>query len=340
MQEFKVNIFTSQENNFLTSFVDPLTKRKVRRCFSTKEDAQVFKKSTETMYKVGPKNKFSNLTIEELIIYFLIEKPKYNKFSKTHCHLIDFIDTFGKFYVENITHNSLKMWLDQIQAENNLKDITMRHIKGDVDSLFTFLEEKEIISESPLRRIYYDQIAPPLKARNLLSESDIKKLLNSIKLYSPGYLYPIIKMFAETGMKTSELVELRWDEINLDNGIVRLNTKLQCQDRTLKISSELVKILSMKKRVSEIVFQTYYKEPFTNFKLVRIINEFKAKKMYIGEWCPMDLRHSFAVIFLSNGGDILELQRILGHKSVYDTKRLYAEAVGKKITNDIINPFE
>jgi len=54
----------------------------------------------------------------------------------------------------------------------------------------------------------------------------------------------------------------------------------------------------------------------------------------------MDLRHSFAVNFLANGGDLKELQQILGHDNVYDTKRLYGEALEKRIINHVTNPFE
>lgn len=339
MQEFKVNIYTIKDNNYLTSFIHPLTKRKMRQSFSSITEAQAFKKMTETKFKINSIEKYSNLTIEELIIFLLQEKPK-GPFSKKNCHLIDFIETFGQFHIEDITTNSLKTWLDQIQAENNLKAVTMRGLKCEIDTLFTFLEEKEIISESPLSRVYYEIITPPLKARNLLSEIEIEKLLASLKAYSPGYLYPIIKMFAETGIKTSELVELNWDNMNLSEGIIHLNKRDKVQERTLKISNELSKILSMKKRVSNLVFQTYYKEPFTNSKLIRAINEFKLKGNYKGEWCPMDLRHSFAVNFLANGGDIKELQNILGHYNVFETKRLYGELTEKRITKNIVNPFE
>ena len=128
--------------------------------------------------------------------------------------------------------------------------------------------------------------------------------------------------------------------MNLNDGNVRFKGKIKTQERSLKISNELAKIISMKKRSSNFVFQTYYKENFTSFKLIRAINEFKLKGNYKGEWCPMDLRHSFAVNFLTNGGDIKELQKILGHNNVFDTKRLYDEAVEKRIIKNVTNPFE
>ena len=215
----------------------------------------------------------------------------------------------------------------------------MRGIKCQIDTLFNYLEEKEVTSESPLSGIYYDKSAPPIKSRNLLSEAEIEQLLSAIKAYSPGYLYPIIKLFAETGAKVTEVIELNWKEVNLQNGIVYFKAREKNQERKLKISDELIGILGKRKKRASLVFQTYYNEPFTRAKLTRAMMEFKTKKSYKGQWGPLDLRHSYAVNFLLKGGDMRELQRILGHNNVFDTKRLYGELATERVGNTITNPF-
>lgn len=53
----------------------------------------------------------------------------------------------------------------------------------------------------------------------------------------------------------------------------------------------------------------------------------------------MDLRHSFAVNFLLDGGDMHKLQYILGHYDVHETKRLYGDVLKKKLKKEI-NTFE
>ena len=93
--------------------------------------------------------------------------------------------------------------MDQIQMENRIKNISMRGLKCKIDTFFNFLVGKEIISQSPLTSIYYEVKDIPLKSRNLLSPDDIDALLKSLKDYSPGLLCPIIKMYAETGAKSS-----------------------------------------------------------------------------------------------------------------------------------------
>ncbi len=339
MNDFKVFINAGRDETFTTSYQHPLTKRKIRMNFLSRDDASSYKKKVERKFKRSSFSNYSELTIEELLIYFMQETPS-NPFSLRKTHLIDFIETFGDYNIYEITTKALRSWLDQIQAENRLKDISMRGLKCEVDTFFVFLKEKEIISESPLATIYYKVAVQPLKSRNLLSPDEIESLLESIRDYSPGYLYPIIKMFAETAAKSAEIIELSWEQLDLEKGLLTFERRNKSQARTIKISDEVVYMLRLKEDKQGRVFKTYYKESFTYEKLRKAINEFKKKNLYTGEWVPADLRHSFAVNFLADGGDMRELQRILGHWNVYDTKKLYGDAGRKQISKEIINPFQ
>ena len=285
------------------------------------------------------------MTVEELLIYFLKEVPK-SPFNKKKEHLIDFIDTFSNHNIYKITSQLLKDWLDQVQKEGHLKEITMRGIKCQVETFFNFLKEKEIISESPLSTIYYQKQTPSLNVRNLLLPHEVTEILKAIKVYSPGYLYPMLKVFTETACKNQELVDLAWEQVNLKKRFIVFPKKEKIQGRTLKISDELIDILNLKSKTDtqsskEKVFITYRKESLTCNKLRRAIVEFKEKgHHYKKNWVIADIRHSFAVNFLAQGGDIRELQRILGHGNVYDTKKLYGEAVTQRVPKDDISPFE
>lgn len=97
------------------------------------------------------------------------------------------------------------------------------------------------------------------------------------------------------------------------------------QPRVVPISEELAGLLSKKQRETGVVFKTFYREPFTRVKLTRSTNEFKAKGLYRRNWNLLDVRHSFRVNFLANGGSLRDLQSIMGHASIFDTKRLYGD---------------
>lgn len=313
-----------KDGTVLASYIHPLTKRKIRRTFATLIQANEYKAKIESDFDPRDLSKCHDMTLEELTILFLNERPK-STFFRMRLHLIDFIETFGSVRIRDLTSDMLRTWLDQVQQENKIEDTTMRSLKCTMDRLFDFLIEKEIISDSPLKEIYYQKTEVDAITRNHLPDQEIEKLLDAVKKYSPGYLHPIIKLFAETGAKVTEAIELKWTQVDCVKRIVRFVGTERSQGRVLPISEELATLLSKKSRETGYVFKTVYREPFTRTKLTRTINEFKVRGLYRRDWNLLDLRHSFGVNFLANGGSLRDLQVLMGHANIFDTKRLYGD---------------
>lgn len=141
-------------------------------------------------------------------------------------------------------------------------------------------------------------------------------------------------------MKPNEVVDLNWKQVDLEQRKVTFLKTESSQERVLEISIEPPLILEKRKKNVGPVFITYYREPFTRPKLARMVNEFKIRGTFKKKWTPMDLRHSFAVNYLMSGGDIRQLQYLLGHWNVHDTKKLYAEVLTKRAASTAQSPFE
>ena len=125
--------------------------------------------------------------------------------------------------------------------------------------------------------------------------------------------------------------DIIWDDIDLKEGTVILGARTNSNYRRLKLSPELLKILSKENRKSKRVFMTYFNQPFTPQRLTYALKEFKQKMGYKREFSPIDLRDSFAVNFLKKGGHIKELQYILGHSNVFVTKKIYGKVATEEI---------
>lgn len=339
MQNFIVSIYPSPGGTFLTSYMHPISKKRYREYFKSKTEAETYKNQIEEKFKRGRIKNYQDLYVEDLVVLYMQEYPK-TPFSKMKRYTNDFAETFGQFKIEELNSGVLKTWLDQIQREGNLKLVTMKGIKSDMDVFFRFLIAKDVISESPLAPIYYQREVPEIGARNILSKNQINEILDSAKAFSPGYLYPILKMFEETAAKTGEIMDLTWLNLNFETKEVHFPGSVKSQSRILKISDELMAALEKRKKMTGYIFMTYYKEQFSKTKLARLINEFKIKTNSKDKWTLMDLRHSYAVNYLKSGGDMRKLQYILGHNNVFDTKRLYAEAANKESYPVEFNPFD
>lgn len=328
MQDFMVSIYPSTEGSFLASYIHPISRKRVREYFKNKAEAIGFKSMIEDKFKRNRVANYQDLLVEDLVVLFMQDRPK-TDFSKMKRYTNDFTETFGQFKIDALTSGVLKTWLDQIEKEGSLKKVTMRGIKSDIDVFFRYLIERDIISDSPLTPIYYQKEVPEISARNILSKSQINELLQSANAYSPGYFYPILKVFSETAAKLSEVIDLTWQQVDFETKQVSFPGTTKSQPRKIKISDELLSVLEKRRKSTGYAFLTYYKEPFTKTKLARLVNEFKIKTRCSLKWTLMDLRHSYAVSYLRSGGDIRKLQYILGHNNVFDTRRLYSEALLK-----------
>ncbi len=166
-----------------------------------------------------------------------------------------------------MTTTSLKAWRDQIQRENRLKDITIRGIKCSIDTFFKYQIKMEVISASPLTTIFYQKPAPDVNARNILSEREITDLLASAFAFSPGYLYPLIKFFTETAAKPSEVIDLTWQQVDLDGMQIHFPRTESSQERKLTLSEALTGILEKTKKKTGLVFMTYPKLATSPFEI-------------------------------------------------------------------------
>lgn len=339
MLNFTVSIYPTRDQRFLASFIHPLNKRRIREYFSSKDAATKFKLETENRFKKSKPESYQELNIDELLVLFMQDNPK-SDFRKSKIHMVDFIETFGKFKIYELNEEQIKMWFDQVQAENSLKDTSMRSVKCSIDVFFRYLANKEIISESPLANIYYKKETPAISARNILSPEEINEILKKSHAFSPGYLYPILKILAETAAKPSEIMDMTWKQIHLEEKEIIFTRTDKIQERRVKISNELSIYFEKNKKSNGLVFITYYKEPFTRNKLRRLIEEFKVKTNSKIKWTPMDFRHSYAVNFLLERKDIKRLQYLLGHNNVHDTKKLYGEVLTKKSKEQIFSSLE
>ena len=145
-----------------------------------------------------------------------------------------------------------------------------------------------------------------------LTKEEQASLLNSCKYSSNSSLIYVVKICLATGARWSEAENLKASQIKL-NRITFLDTK-SCKNRTLPINEILFnELLCIIKNEEEKLF-------------VSCISAFrkaieKSKIQLPNGQMTHVLRHSFASHFVTNGGNIVVLQKILGHSEVTTTMR-------------------
>ena len=206
------------------------------------------------------------------------------------------------------------------------KGVAPRSVNRKISTLrtyFKFLLREKIVYESPMLRV----IAPKSKKRLpvFIEESQIESLLNEVE-FDDGFIGHrdklIIEFFYVTGVRLSELVNIRISDISFNNKIVKVLGKRN-KERLIPLSSSIIKELQC--FIDQYKIDDYL---FTNpngirvyTKLVyRVVNKYIGKIGSINKKSPHILRHTFATHMLNHGADINAIKELLGHANLSATQ--------------------
>lgn len=223
--------------------------------------------------------------------------------------------------------------------EKPLSPQTIRGYHRAIRTFFSWLKREEIIDKDPSKRIRRPK-APQTVVQSFSAEQ-VKRLLSTTDRGRPlGYRdYCILLLLLDTGIRLSELSRLVLSDLHLEAGYIQVYGK-GSKERLVPIGKKVRKtIWHYRARFRpepawpeiEHVFLTYDGRPFRNQGIYAMIRRRGEQAGIKGVRCsPHTFRHTFAVNYLRNGGDVFSLQRILGHSSLVVT-RMYVHLADSDI---------
>lgn len=221
-------------------------------------------------------------------------------------------------------------------------------------AFFTYLEFDEIILVSPFRKINV-LIKEPKRLPQTMELKEIRKLLKYLykskenfknkNVYSYKALVRdivIIEILFSTGMRVSEVCNIKNKNISLQTGTIKIQGKGD-KERIIQICDNEVKKL-LKEYVDLFKVQIEKKQYFLVNRLENQISE-QSVRLMIKKYqklsgidkhiTPHMFRHSFATLLLEEGVDIRYIQHMLGHSSI-STTQIYTQ-VNMKQQKKILN---
>lgn len=196
---------------------------------------------------------------------------------------------------------ALKNKLVMVRAKSGVNMI-VRNIR----TMFTYAVENGHLPSNPAARI--KQFTPKKVAR-FLKREELCKLYLSV---STKKMRRAIYCMVYTGLRLGEFLNLTEDEIGYHEIEVRENADVAISedDEGNKTGGRFVPMSPSVRRILTRVVGQCKREAFHSAFRKAV------KRMNIGRIRPHDLRHTFASIYLQNGGTLRDLQIILGHKSL------------------------
>ena len=286
-------------------------------------------------------NKNNKDILEKYQIYLLTVKQKEEKTTVS-----SYIEDIYK-YLEYMENNKIKTALniEYQDITNYLKYLDNNNYETSsiirkIVSIKLF--HKYLSEEYKIKDVSSKIINPKLRRKlpNILTIEEVDNLLD-IKLNTP-FDYrnkAMLELMYSSGLRVSELVDLKLNNIDLDNGYVRCLGKGK-KERIIPIGEIAIEYLkkyineyrnSMKKGYyTENVFLNNHGKNITRQGFFLIIKNIAKEKNINKNITPHMLRHSFATHLLNNGANLRTIQEMLGHSSI-TTTQIYTN-----VSNDII----
>ena len=233
--------------------------------------------------------------------------------------------------------------------QRGLSGHTINTYMRSVRAFWSWLVEEDIIDINPFSRLRIPK--PPRKVIATFSQSQIESLLSVINSSAEGYRHMVIILtLLDTGLRVSELINLKMNNVWLEEGLIKVLGKGN-KERLVPIGKQIRKLLW--RYISQYrpepalpnldnLFLTQDGRPLTKNRVDSLMKRCGDKARLTGVRCsPHTLRHTFAVSYLRNGGDVFSLQKILGHSSLEMTRR-YCELadVDMKRAHAIASPVD
>lgn len=231
-----------------------------------------------------------------------------------------------------VTSKHLQQFLQYIN-ELGMSAHSQARILSGIKGFFKYLMFEEMIAADPTALIEGPKLGRRLP--DTLNYTEIEKLFNAIDQSRPegGRNRAMLEVLYSSGLRVSELVELRLNNVYADIGFLRVIGKGN-KERLVPIGRDALKYLRI--YIDEIRGRSPHKPPVKGFdsyvflnrngrKLTRemvfmIIKSLAAQINLNKSISPHTFRHSFATHLIEGGADLRAVQEMLGHESITTTE--------------------
>lgn len=194
---------------------------------------------------------------------------------------------------------------------------------------FKFLVQEKILEKNPATRI--DLPKSGLKLPDVLSVQEIDLLLNIPDAQKPAGIRnaAMIELMYAAGLRVSELVTVKIQDVNLDGCCVRVFGKGakermvpfgQPARRKIDFYVTTTRPLLLHPYASPFLFIARAGKPMTRQGFWKILKQYARAAGILKPITPHSLRHSFASHLLEGGADLRSVQIMLGHVDISTTQ--------------------
>ena len=224
--------------------------------------------------------------------------------------------------VEEISFQLIRSWVASL-LESGINARSVNRKISTLRTYFRFLLREGVLQDNPILRL-----TPPKSKKRLpvfIEEDQIEDLLNKVE-FEKGFVGErnklIIEMFYVTGIRLSELINIKIESIDFEHNLVKVLGKRN-KERLIPLSLNMVNGLKdfiKNYHLENFLFSNLDGKKLYAKLIYRVVKKYIGKISSVNKKSPHILRHTFATHMLNNGADINAIKELLGHANLSATQ--------------------
>lgn len=319
-----------------------------RKMVGTKKQAELVQRKIEAEIVAGEWDiresediRFSDL-VQEYLEYAMTSKAKSTCKTDKYRIAAHLMPYFGDILLKDITVQMVDRY-KALRIEEGAAAHTINNELANLSHILKMAIRWRYIDRNVVSDV--DKMKLAKKPPRFLSQTEIKKLIDAAE---GSHIQPIIVTAIHTGMRKSELLNLKWSDIDFDQKTITIQPKpdwhtKNYKSRVLKMTPVLDKVLRQHKEQQErIGYQSEYAFTYEGKRIkwgVDMGLKTIKKKAGLENITLHTLRHTFASQLVMAGVPLRDVQELMGHQS-FETTLQYAHLSEEHVKSQVLRlPF-
>ncbi len=284
------------------------------------------------------------MTLQDALVAYKTYARAEGKSPKTVAWVVSSVGYFAEFLspeqqdIGNITGNDLRRFIIALQGklkfanhpynkpqQAKLSSQSIETYCRGIKAFFGFLKREGFTENNVIAKVKMPKV--PEVVIPTFSEKEIAKLLSQTnKGTNEGFRdYCLLLTLIDTGIRLSELANLKTDDIDYEQNLFRVMGK-GLRERFVPFGRRVAKALmkyQLKCRPEAVGTDNFWLRrdgrPLLSKRIEKLVSAY-GKKAGLKRCYAHKLRHTSSVMYLRNGGDVFSLQKKLGHRSLVMTR--------------------
>ena len=278
--------------------------------------------------------------LRSFLNYLLVDKGLSNNTAKAYeadiSSFFQWLDNEDLKY-KNLQEDHINQYISFL-FQRNMRSSSVNRKISSIKSFYIFLVKRNFLKNSPL-----NDLVTPKQEKYLpesMSEAEVDKLLNSPDVSNKieNRDKAMIEMLYATGMRISELVNLKMTDVDMKRCVVKVFGK-GSKERLVPFGETALDSLrsylnERKQSSSKEIFLSNRGKKMTRVAFWQRVKVYLTRENLKNSISPHTLRHAFATHLLNRGADLRSVQLLLGHSDL-STTQIYTH-IAKQRLSDVL----